>query len=361
MSPRRAAATLVLAFAACAPDRPPQHEVTAPGELLTVDGTLREPGWSRRQLQHWDPARVHDPTALRQWDFFTVMSDAAAVNLTLVDLGFTQLCTVGVVDFATDTAHPAGYIRGSIAQVLTLSPAVEGSASFVDRGTTLMRFDTTADTSAVAIAMPASLLGDAASGTLTIHRRPAMPYLSLATPFAGDPHQFFYEQKIPGMSAEGSVTVGASTWSFDAASTGAVMDWGRGQWPSEVTWRWAAASGVVSGQTVSFNLGNGFGDATAGTENIVVVDDVASKLAEVDWTHDANDPLKDWTFRDRDGRLALVLHPFAHETGGLDLGGRYEHLRKGYGCVSGTIVLDDGRTLAIDGMLAFAEEMNLEW
>jgi hypothetical protein len=139
------------------------------------------------------------------------------------------------------------------------------------------------------------------------------------------------------------------------------MDWGRGAWPSEVTWRWAGAAGTVEGATFAFNLGNGFGDATAGTENLVVRADVANKLAEVDWTHDPDDPMRDWTFAARDHRLSLVLHPIAIETGGLDLGSKFNHLRKAYGKFSGTIELDDGHVVSLDGMLGFAEEMSLSW
>ena len=66
----RLATLLVLSGAGGCGADPQQHEITAPGELLTDDGRLREPGWSPRQLLHWNGARVHDPSQLRQWDFF---------------------------------------------------------------------------------------------------------------------------------------------------------------------------------------------------------------------------------------------------------------------------------------------------
>jgi hypothetical protein len=338
-----------------------QHEITQAGELLTTDGRLREPGWSRRQLLHWDVGRVNDPTRLRQWDFFTILAPDAAVNLTLVDLGFAQVCSVGVIDFASGQKHETLDLKEVKGDVFSLSSAVEGSASFTEDGAAgpAMTFTTDSDSSRVEIAIPASLLGEAATGAFTIQRSPTMPYLSLATPFDEDPHFFFYEQKIPGMSADGNVTVGARSWSF--AGAGAVMDWGRGEWPSSVTWRWAGASGTVDGVTLAFNLGEGFGDHRAGTENLVVRGDVAHKLGDVAWSHDATDPTRDWTFQSADGRLSLVLHPIAPETGGLELGGKYSRLQKGYGRFSGTIELDDGETVRLDGMLGFAEEEQLAW
>ncbi len=352
---------MVALVPACAND-PVQHEVTVAGELLTDDGRLREPGWSPVMLQRWDPARVADPEQLRQWDFFTIQSDAAAVNLTLVDLGFLQVATVGVVDLATAEVFSSVRIVGG-GDTLVLTDEVVGAASLTLGGATApaMAFTTDATSTQITIDLPVSSLGVASQGSFTIRRRPAMPYLSVATPFAEDPHLFFYEQKLPGMTAEGTLTIGARTFTFTADGTDATMDWGRGAWPDTALWRWGAASGIVDGVPVAFNLGNGFGDARAGSENLLIAGDVAHKLAGVVWTYSVDDALADWRFEADDGRLSLVLHPIAPEVGGLDFGAVYSRLHKAYGTFTGTIVLDDGRTLTIDGMRGFAEQMELSW
>jgi hypothetical protein len=179
-----------------------------------------------------------------------------------------------------------------------------------------------------------------------------LEYLSLATPFSGDNHQFFFEQKIEGLTADGSITIGDRTFNFAGAN--AVEDWGRGQWPSQVTWRWAGGS---DGKTVAFNLGEGFGDDTHGTENLVVYMNTAHKLGRVTWTH--SDALSDWKFSS--DKVSLTLHPTAQETGGLDFGAKFSKLKKGYGSFSGTITLDDGNIINIDAVPGFAEEENLAW
>lgn len=365
MRPTRALALSFLALCSCSSAPPQQHEVTAPGDLLTTDGRLAEPGWARRQLLRYDASRVHDASRLRRWDFFAIQSDAAAVNLSLTDLGFVRLASIGLVDLATG-AQVSTSALASTGDAFTLADTLEGESSLTAAGATTpsLRFSTTADTTTVDIAIPQTLLGEAASGTFTIHRRPQSDYLSLATPFADDPTDFFYEQKLPGLSADGSVAIGAHARSFAAAATTAVEDWGRGQWPSKVTWRWASAAGTASdGTRVALNLGEGFGDARAGTENLVVVGDRAAKLAAVAWSHDAADLTRDWTFRSPDGRVDLVLHPVAPEESKLDLGPRYEHLHKVYGQLTGTLALEDGRTLKLDGgdVAGAAEEMELSW
>ncbi|MCC6993967.1 MAG: DUF2804 domain-containing protein [Deltaproteobacteria bacterium] len=348
------------ALAGC-DDAVQQHEITAAGELLTPGGRLREPGWSRRELLRWDASRVHDPGRLRAWDFFTLQNDQYAAAFTLFDLGFIQLASVTVVDFATGQKFESRNLGG----VLALSTGVEGSqvASYrADAASPAqLAFSTTPEGSTeIQIALPA-LFGPAASGSIRITRRPGMPYLALATPFADDPTNFFYEQKLPGLGGAGFVTVDGRSFAFDPTTTVASMDWGRGQWPAEVTWRWAAGATSLNGVPLGFNLGEGFGDPSHGSENFVSFGDAVSKFGTVRWSFDRADPLRPWTLRSSDGRLSLVLSPVAPETGGLDLGDKYNLLHKAYGTWSGSIELDDGQTVQLQGVRGFAEEMQLSW
>ena len=363
LSRRRPIALLFVTLFACAPaPRDSQHQITAEGDLLTEAGTLREPGWAPRQLLHYNQRRVQDPSHLRRWDFFDVANGEVAVNFTMVDLGFVRLCSVGLLQFADGTQHGTSLFGGT-GDAFLLSPGVVGTASFTSQGAAgpAMTFVSDADETTIDVDLPGSLLGEATRGRLALHRRPNLPYLSLATPFAEDPHLFFFEQKIPGMTADGTLTIGAQSWSFASDSSTAIMDWGRGQWPTTVTWRWAALAGTVDGAPLAVNLGEGFGDPSAGTENLVVYDNLPHKLGAVEWTHDADDPARDWSFRSPDGRVNLVLHPAAREVDDLDLGSQYQHLRKGYGRFSGSITLEDGRTLTLDALPGFAEEMHLAW
>jgi hypothetical protein len=342
---------LVVFLVACAPG---QHEITAPGDLLTPSGELREPGWSPRQLLAWDPARVDDPDKLRMWDFFTIQNDRAAVNLTLGNLGI-DVATVGTVDL-TNGQTTSSVLLGDPGQ-LALSGALGEDASL---GTSLGYAWTGSDVVAT-IDVSSPIFGPPVSGSFTIHRRPEMPYLSDATPFDELATYFFYEQKVPGLTAEGTITVGGTTWTFDPSDTIAVMDWGRGEWPHLVTWRWASGSGTIDGQPFAFNLGEGFGDDRAATENVVFFGDAPCKLGRVRWTFDPAAPTADWSFASDDGRLALVLHPLAPETSDLDLGAKTSHLVKAYGRWSGTVKVRGGRTLAIDGLLGAAEQDDITW
>lgn len=342
------------------PGPPPleQHRVTSPGDLLSPGGALREPGWATTNLLAWNPANVADLSRLRQWDFFTIMSPKYAVNVTLADVSLV-IGSVNVVDLSTQTLV-ASLTLGSKDE-LTLSSAPGGDASIGSASAPEISFHTVGGDTTVTIDITEPFFSEPSHGTFVIHRRPELPFLSLATPFRADPHQFFYEQKIPGLSAEGSLTIGAQTFTFDAGDTTAVMDWGRGQWPSAVHWLWATGAGTVDGAPFALNLGTVLGNETTGTENIVFFDDAPSKLGRVLWAFDPAQPMKDWRFHDEEGRLDLTLHPVAPEVSNLDLGAQYMHVRKAYGTFSGTVALDDGRELVVDGLLGAAEQQDAAW
>src|SRR5262249_13227015 len=160
-------------------------------------------------------------------------------------------------------------------------------------------------------------LGPAARGELSLEREPRDEYLSLATPFADDPRAFFFEQKIPGLRAQGTLTVGGVSYAFDRTTSYGIIDCGRRVWPSAVVWRWGCGLHARDGARHAFNLGNGFGNMSAASENVFILDGVAYKLGPVDWEYDAAHPMQPWRFRDRRGRVDLTLDPVASERGGF--------------------------------------------
>ena len=114
-----------------------------------------------------------------------------------------------------------------------------------------------------------------------------------------------------------SADAGQRTDEHRQKSTGptsfAVLDWGRGVWTYDNTWYWGSASGIVGGHTFGFNIGYGFGDTSAASENMLFYDGIAHKLSQVRF----NIPLKDgkedylspWTFSSDDGRFEMRFVP----------------------------------------------------
>lgn len=47
------------------------------------------------------------------------------------------------------------------------------------------------------------------------------------------------------------------------------LDWGRGVWTYDNIWYWGSGSGEVDGHRFGFNIGYGFGDTSAASENVI--------------------------------------------------------------------------------------------
>ena len=51
------------------------HEVTKRQDLLTPDGSLREPGWSRKLIQTYKRSQIKAPKfRIKEWDYYLVLN-----------------------------------------------------------------------------------------------------------------------------------------------------------------------------------------------------------------------------------------------------------------------------------------------
>ena len=107
-----------------------------------------------------------------------------------------------------------------------------------------------------------------------------MDSIVMATPWA-DKNAFYYNQKINCMPAEGYMSYGDVTYWFSPKTDYGTLDWGRGVWTYDNTWYWGSGNGTLGGKPFGFNIGYGFGDTSAATENILFYDGKGHKLDDV--------------------------------------------------------------------------------
>lgn len=134
----------------------------------------------------------------------------------------------------------------------------------------------------------------------------------MCTPFE-KPGQFYFNQKINCMRAQGKVTLGDREYVFDPEDSFAVLDWGRGVWTCRSTWYWGSASGMVDGVPFGFNIGYGFGDTSAATENALFYGGKLHKLSQVTFhiprKNGREHYLAPWTFDSDDRRFRMKFRP----------------------------------------------------
>ena len=84
------------------------HEVTKVQPLLKEDGSLREPGWSRKLYQVYDRNAIKAPKfRIKEWDYYLVLSEKNdfGVAFTMSDDGYIGLQSVSLLDFSKPWEH----------------------------------------------------------------------------------------------------------------------------------------------------------------------------------------------------------------------------------------------------------------
>ncbi len=174
--------------------------------------------------------------------------------------------------------------------------------------------------------------------------------------------RFYYNRKINCLPAEGFIQYGSLREDLQPSNCSGSLDWGRGVWEYRSFWNWASASGFLpDGRAIGLNMGCGFGDTSAATENCLVLDGRIHKLDQVRFDYNPSDYSKPWKFSDNQGRLALEFTPFKDRTARTNLGVIFSQVHQMFGRYSGQVTADDGRVIQIAGLIGFAEEHQARW
>ena len=334
------------------------HEVTTAQLLLDEAGELREPGWSRRMVQRYSRSMVKAPAwRIKEWDYYLVLADDFGVAFTISDDGYIGLQSVSLLTFGdvawehTETvlnAFPMGKLR------LPASSEV-GMTTYADKRLR-MSFVAADGARHITCSFDSFCDGKPLTADVTL-AQPDMDSLVIATPW-DEPRHFYYNQKINCMRASGWVEFDGRRFEFDPARDFGTLDWGRGVWTYDNTWYWGSGNADVDGHAFGFNIGYGFGNTTAASENVLFWDGVAHKLDDVTFNIPDDDWYAPWTFTSSDGRFEMDFVPVLDRAANMDFKVIVSDQHQVFGRMSGTAILDDGTPVHIQDVLCFAEKVH---
>ena len=333
-----------------------QHEITQNGPLLNANGTLREPGWARSLLLDYRRADVKaGKLRIKEWDYYIITNDSFGVALTIADNSYMGLISASVLEFEKTweqtttvlTAFPMGKYR-------LPETSSAGDTLYGDKRVQ-MAFRVQPGERRLSCRFARFLGEDALELELTL-AQPPMDSMVNATPFDA-PRAFYYNQKINCMPASGVMTLGSRRFEFAPETSFGTLDWGRGVWTYDNTWYWGNGNGIVNGKPFGFNIGYGFGNTSAASENLLLYGGVAHKLSRVQFNIPEESFLKPWTFSSEDGRFEMDFVPVidrAARTNALIIESDQHQV---FGRFTGRAVLDDGTALELKDFLGFAEKV----
>ncbi len=381
-----------------------EHEILTPGPVLDGNGHLREPGFARRLILSYDRNLIKaHRSRIKEWDYYAILSDDLVLALTIDDNGYMGLLSATVLVLG----DRAGAVKGEVTEsVMCAFPmgrtnlpgnSASGVTAAAYKGCA-MRFEAQDGVRTIKASWPnfgamsrgraEKLFGKKTEGTelvlptpqelpkagavglqveLTLTEQPPRESMVIATPWAGKPKAFYYNQKINCQDAIGWAQVGSRRIEFSKGKSFAVLDWGRGVWTWKNTWIWGSSSGLAaiegqsSAHSFGFNIGYGFGDTSASSENMVFLDGKAHKIGHLHVDIDDSDYYKPWHAKSDDGRFDLIMTPALDRASNTDmlLIGSDQH--QVFGHWNGTVTLEDGKRIIVKNLLGFCEKVKNKW
>lgn len=342
-----------------------QHEITTSAPLLDEKGNLREPGYAKRLLPIYRRADIKAPAArIKEWDYYLVANDHFAVALTIADNGYMGLDSVSFLQFdegwqmtrSPMRAFPMGRTG------LPETSAAGDTASSGKRHALVFRH--VPGGRELTFHMEDFLNRDTIEGHLLLTQEPEESMV-ICTPF-DKPGHFYYNQKINCMRASGWIELGGVRVELDPKTWFAVLDWGRGVWTYHNTWYWGSASGELDGVPFGWNIGYGFGNTEAATENVLFYDGRIHKLSEVRFEIPMDedgfeDFMKPWVFTSDDNRFYMNFTPVLDRSAFMSAGVVLSDQHQVFGRFTGRITLDDGTVLPVRDFFGFAEKVENKW
>ena len=341
-----------------------QHRIVKDGPLLDELGILREPGWATELKLQYHRKDVKAPAIRRkEWDYYLVTNGRFGLALTIADNGYMGLVSVSLLDFKEhweQTTSPMIMMPMGTMKLPETSAA--GDIYAGGKGYQLL-FENHGDTRRLTFHMDNFRDGNPIDGSVTL-TEPPEDSMVIATPFAGHPKAFYYNQKIVGMRASGEITFRDRVYRFDPADSFAILDWGRGVWTYDNTWYWSGAAGTVEGKVFGFNLG--YGDTSAASENMLFYDGKAHKLDQVTFQipqkgNGDDDFMSPWRFTSNDGRFEALFEPVLDRSALTKVGPLGSDQHQVFGTFTGSAVLDDGKRIHLDRFFGFAEKVRNKW
>lgn len=326
--------------------------------LLKEDGCLREPGWARKQVWQYDRSQIRAPKfRIKEWDYYLVLNEKFAGAFTISDDGYIGLQSVSLLNFEEGWEHTETILNLLPMGRLNLpSSSSEGETVYQDHRIA-MKFSIEEGKRKIRCRFDHFYQGKPFSCDIVLEQ-PPMDTMVIATPWKEKKTAFYYNQKINCMPASGSMTFDGKTYSFSRNTDFGTLDWGRGVWTYDNRWYWGSGNTVVDGKPFGFNIGYGFGDTSAASENILFYDGKAHKLDDVTFHIPKDDYMKPWKFTSSDGRFEMDFIPVldrAAKTSALVIETDQHQV---FGKMSGRAILDDGTTIRVKDLMCFAEDVH---
>lgn len=337
-----------------------QTRITSKDNLLDEHGRVKHPGYATSLVLDYDRSQVKaKKSRIKEWDYYFFGNDRYGVALTIADNSYMGLIGATFFDFA----HKKKYDFKSIipftnGKLKMPNDSMKGDIVYQSKKITFKTI-LKENSREIYVKIPKFKGGKSFEFSANVD------YLNqdsmvIITPYLDDEHAFYYNQKINNLAATGTLKFGKDIYQFDKAQ--GVLDWGRGVWTRDNTWYWSSMSTMLdNGEAFGFNLGYGFGDTSAASENMAFYKGKAYKLNDVDFGLPQNNFTDDWHFKSEDGAIDMIFTPLYDNRTLINLLLIKQDAHQVFGYFTGAIRISKDEVVTVKKAFGFAEKVRNVW
>ncbi|MDF2611490.1 MAG: hypothetical protein K0R92_2964 [Lachnospiraceae bacterium] len=332
-----------------------QKQFVQPRPVLDQKGSPY-PGYSTKSILNFKRNTIKaSPFRIKEWDFYQITDSTRCLQFTIGHAAYAGQVGVMFFDFVKGEklAEKGTFLVLPFGSLHLPENAEVNHVINYNKKSHEMRFDAKGKTRHLYCKW------DDFEADIVLTRQNEYS-LVINVPFDESPKAFYYNHKINCMLAEGTVKYGEQQYQFSPKDSFGLLDWGRGVWPFHNEWYWSNGTGYVNDKIFGFNLGCGFGNTKAATENILFYGDTIHKLGEVMFEL-GSDYSKPWHLYDLEGKLDITLTPTYDRTTRTKLLWVDNCCHQMFGEFKGRAVLEDGTELKIEKLISFAEHAINNW
>ncbi|MFA7127212.1 MAG: DUF2804 domain-containing protein, partial [Bacilli bacterium] len=277
------------------------------GKLLNEFGNVHEAGYAFDLVKEYQRSDIKAPKSrIKEWDYYYIGNNRYGVALTIADNSYMGLIGVTFFDFKERVEFTKNIMLLFTRGKLKLPSTSQIGNVEVHRKDIDIVFENDGTKRHLTCRIP-QFTGKEAFECAIDLINPSTDSMVIVTPFHKSKY-FYYNQKINCLKGSGFVKIG--TKSYDFSKTLGVLDWGRGVWTYHNTWYWSSLSTKIGSDLVGFNLGYGFGDTSAASENMLFLNGIGTKIDQVFFniphtTKETDDFMSPWTMTSNDGAVDL--------------------------------------------------------
>lgn len=360
-----------------------QNEFKTAGDILSAEGRLIEPGWSRKPIRKFDISRIgnlkfgsklFNVLRIKQFEYYSFLAQNTLVQIGVGNVGYGASMFVNIFDYETkrfenyaQTMFPV--IDRHLYPQLSPNPfeAQEVRYTFAKGGYTLNVHQYKDPSSREARSVIDLRVGTAITGEITSVRNLAQEDHFEASETDDDSRYFYYNLKSYDNKWSGKLNIRGQEVDLGKQQALGMSDFGRGVFPYHTNWIWASGYGRLSdGRSFGLNFGGGISFLPRSVEDYFKIDGKIHKLHPVRIRSTFDEKAKEIVLasrkeEDKKSRANVIFTPLGNARIGDNLVVIVSDFQYVYGTFSGTVTDQEGTIIEFKDVQGMIEWGKFKW